>query len=102
MNTSSDRLAKSSFQRNDLRVKILRKELALSFTFALIAKTKYEIGNRESAERSLANAEKVYSEVRPFLADPVQVKHLKAEQKAELTAEIDRLRKSLDSLKSAG
>jgi hypothetical protein len=102
MSTSSNRLAKSTFQRNDQRVRFLRKELALSFTFALLAKTKYEVGNRESAERSLANAEKVYSEVRPFLADPVQFKHLRAEQKVELTAEIDRLRKSLDSLKSSG
>jgi hypothetical protein len=101
MSTSSNRIAKSSFQQNDQRVKFLRKELALSFTFAFLAETKYEAGNRESAEQSLANAEKVYSEVRPFLADPMHFRRLKTEQKVELTALIDRLRESLDSLKSS-
>ena len=73
--------------------------MALCFTFSVVASAKYEAGNnRESAERSLANAEKIHAGVSPLVSDPKRSKHLTAEVIEEFTAELERLRERLDCL----
>ena len=80
-------------------VDFLKSELALSFTFSILAATKYEIGNRTSAERSIAHAEEAYSTVFQFLSDPNNSKRLANEEIRELTAESERVRERLDELR---
>ena len=80
------------------RVNFLKTELALCLTFSTIAARSYETGNRESAERSMANSEKAYETVVRFLADSKHSKHLTAEEIQDLTAELERLREKLDGL----
>jgi len=87
--------ANSDYQR----IEFIKGELALCFTFSVVASAKYEAGNnRESAERSLANAEKIYAGVSPLVSDPKHSKHLTAELIEEFTAELERLRERLDCL----
>ena len=60
--------------------------------------SKYETGTRESAERSMANAEKAYETVIHFLSDPKHATHLTHETIQECTEELERLRERLDRL----
>ena len=71
----------------------------MGFTFLFVAAVKYEVGKKESAEESLANAEEVYSSVLPFVSDPKYSKHLTNEAIKEFTAGLRRLRGRLDGLK---
>jgi len=76
----------------------MKNELALCFTFSTIAARRYETGNQESAENSMANAEKAYETVIHFLSDRKHSTHLTQETIQEFTAELDRLRDRLDGL----
>jgi hypothetical protein len=78
-------------------VNFLETDLALCFTFADIAAARIETGNREHGEQAIADAEKGYQTVSRFLADR-HASHMNAEKKQELTAELQRLRKRLDSI----
>jgi len=80
-------------------VDFLKSELALCFTFSIVAATKYEAGNRKSAERSIAHAEEAYSTVFQFLSDPEHSKRLTQREIRELTAESERVRETLDGLR---
>jgi hypothetical protein len=53
--------------------------------------SKYETGTRESAEKSMANAEKAYETVIHFLSDPKHATHLTHETIQECTEELERL-----------
>jgi ubiquinone biosynthesis protein UbiJ len=81
------------------RVEFMKNELALCFTFSTIAARKYETGNQESAENSMANAEKAYETVIQFLSDRKHSTHLAHETVQEFTAELERLRDRLDGLR---
>ena len=81
------------------RVEFLKSELTLCFTFLFVAVVKYEVGKKESAEESLANAEEVYSSVLLFVSDPKYSKHLTNKSIQEFRAGLERLRVRLDGLK---
>jgi hypothetical protein len=73
----------------------LKAELALGFTFTTIASQRYEIGYKESAGKSMVNAEKAYETVARFLVDPKRSKRLTDAEISDITAELERLRDEL-------
>jgi hypothetical protein len=81
------------------RVERIEADLKLCVTFIVMAASKYESGDIESAERSLSNAENIYATVVPLVSDPKHSKHLNAEQIQKFTAELNRLRERLDRLR---
>src|SRR6266699_3369429 len=81
------------------RVEFMKNELALCFTFSTIAARKYETGDQESAETSMANAEKAYETVIHFLSDRKHSTHLTQETIQEFTAELERLRVRIDEVR---
>ena len=97
--TRSSLSAREPGQPGRQRAEFLRNELTLCFTFLFVAVVKYEVGKKEASERSLANAEEVYSSVLPFVSDPKYSKHLTSEEIEEFTAGLRRLRERLDGLK---
>jgi hypothetical protein len=99
ISTRSSLLAKKPGQPDPQRVEFLKSELTLCFTFLFVASVKYEIGKKESAEESLANAEEVYSSVLLFVSDPKYSKHLTNKSIQEFRAGLERLRDRLDGLK---
>jgi hypothetical protein len=99
ISTRSSLFAKEPEQPGPQRVEFLKSELTLCFTFLFVAAVKYEVGKKESAEESLANAEEVYSVVLLFVSDPKYSKHLTNEAINEFTAALERLRERLDGLK---
>jgi hypothetical protein len=99
ISTRSSLFTKGSGQSGFQRVEFLKSELTLCFTFLFVAAVKYEVGKKESAEESLANAEEVYSSVLPFVSDPKYSKHLTHEAIKEFTVGLRRLRGRLDGLK---
>ena len=99
ISTRSSLFAKKPEQPDPQRVEFLKSELTLCFTFLFVAAVKYEVGKKESAEESLANAEEVYSGVQLFVSDPKYSKHLANETIQEFTAGLRRLRERLDGLK---
>ena len=82
------------------RVEFLRTELKTCFTFAELARTHYKLSEPAEADNDVANAEKGYSVLLHFLSDPKHAEHLATEVKQELTAGLDRLRETLDRVKS--
>ena len=99
ISTRSGLFAKGPGQSGTQRVEFLKSELTLCFTFLFVAAVKYEVGKKESAEESLANAEEVYSSVLPFVSDPKYSKHLTNEAIKEFTVGLRGLRGLLDGLK---
>jgi hypothetical protein len=99
ISTRSSLFKKEPAQPDPQRVEFLKSELALCFAFLFVAAVKYEVGKKESAEESLANAEEVYSSVLPFVSDPKYSKHLTNEAIKEFTAGLRLLRRRLDGLK---
>ena len=80
-------------------MEFLRTELASCLTFASLAETERKIGNDEHANRTIADAEKAYATMEQrFLSDPKHAKHISDEEWRELTAGMERLRKTLDGL----
>src|SRR5260370_3744248 len=98
MSTPSDPHASLRANLDRHRVEFMKSELALCFTFSTIAARKYETGNQESAETSIANAEKAYETVIHFLSDPKHSKHLTGEESQDIRAELERLRNRLYGL----
>ena len=83
---------------NRNRIDFLRTELELCFTFASIAETEHKTGSPEHAKRSVADAEKGYTTLQHFLSDPKHARHIRDDERRELTAGLERLRKILDGL----
>ena len=98
MSTPSAPFAKLQADTDQHRLGFLQCELGLCFTFSVLAARRYETGNRESADRSLANAEKASSSVIFFLSDPKHAKHMTDEEVGDITGELERLRQRLDGL----
>ena len=98
MSAPSDPYESLQAASNRHRVQFLKNELALCLSFSLIAARKYETGNQESAEKSMANAERAYETVVQLLSDPKHSKHLTKETIRECTAKLERLRDRLDGL----
>src|SRR5207245_3885303 len=85
---SIDQFAKLQADFDEHRLDFIKTELALCFTFSIIAARKYETGNQESGAQSMANAEKAYETVIQFLSDPKRSKHLTGEESQDITAEL--------------
>ena len=62
----------------------------------------YQGGNRDAAERTIADAEKCYAMVLRFLSDPKDSKCLTIKATQEFTAKMEGLRKTLDDLRRLG
>ena len=82
----------------DSHARFLRAELDLGFTFTTIASQRYETGHKESAGKSMMNAEKAYETVSRFLSDPKHSRSLTAEEIHKLTTELERLREKIAQL----
>jgi hypothetical protein len=78
-----------------LRLNFITTDLDLCFTFATIAERKFQTSNREDAERTLAYAEKGYSEMLRFFS---QAKGLSTEVEKALQSKFKHLRERLDGL----
>ena len=76
----------------------LKSESAACVTFAKLAATMRKTGNQDFAEQAIANAEKSYATLLPFLSDPTRSAGLKAEELEEFRAQLERIRNSLDDL----
>jgi hypothetical protein len=69
--------------------------LDLCLTFATVAETAMSMGHREHAERTLASAEKGYSDMLRYFT---QAKGMTAEVEKELQSKFKQLRERLDGL----
>lgn len=54
-------------ETNQARLDFIWIDLDVCLTFAAIVESEYTMGNREHAERTLASAEKGYSDTLPYL-----------------------------------
>ena len=95
---STGPFATAQAESDSQRIEFIRSELAMCFTFTVLATMKYEAGNGESAERSMGHAEEAYAAVLPLVSDPRCSKHLSDETIRGFTAELERLRERLDRL----
>ena len=98
MTTPSDPSANLQANLDRHRVEFMKSELALCVTFSTIAARKYETGNQESADRSMAIAEKAYETVLKILTDTKHSTHLTKETIQESRLELKRLRDTLDGI----
>jgi hypothetical protein len=94
-----DELSRLQAESDRQRILLLRTDLEACFTFLAVAETEHQTGHYETAERSLADAEKGYATVLRFLSDPKHARHLSPEVCQELRAELERLRTTLDQLR---
>jgi hypothetical protein len=80
---------------NQSRLDLIRTDLDLCLTFATVAETAMSMGHREHAERTLASAEKGYSDMLRYFT---QVAGMTAGVESELQSKFRRLRERLDGL----
>ena len=73
--------------------------MGVCFTFATVAETAYNMGHREHAERTIASAEKGYSDMLRYFS---QARGMTAEVEKELQSKFQRLRERLDGLQRLG
>ena len=77
------------------RVDFIRTDLGVCMTFATVAETAYRMGHRKHAERTLAKAEKGYSDMLRFFA---LARVMTPEVQSELKSKFKHLRERLDGL----
>ncbi len=82
------------------RIEFLKTEIESSFTFAGVAETEFNMGDRAGAARSLAHAEEGYATLLRFLSDPKHAAHIGEEERSNIDARVQRLRTTLDRLKA--
>jgi hypothetical protein len=80
------------------QAEFLKIELETCSRSANLASMMYQGGNRNSAERTIADAEQGYATVLRFLSDPQHSKSLTIKATQEFTAKMKGLRKMLDGL----
>jgi hypothetical protein len=88
--------AQSAFQHG--QTEFLKIELETCSRLADFACIMYQARNRNSAERSRADAEQGYATVLRFLSNPEYSKYLTIKTTQEFTATLEGLRKVLDGL----
>jgi hypothetical protein len=81
------------------RVDFIRTDLGVCMTFATVAETAYSMGHREHAERTLASAEKGYSDMLRYFS---QATGMTPEVERELWSRFRQLRERLDGLQRLG
>jgi hypothetical protein len=77
------------------RLDFIRTDLGVCLTLATVAETAYNMGHREHAERTIASAEKGYSDMLRYFS---QAKGMTAEAESELQSKFKQLRERLDGL----
>ena len=77
------------------RLDFIRTDLGVCLTFATIVEGEFNMGNREHAERTLAEAEKGYADMFRYFS---QAKQMTPEVEKELKALFKQLRERLDGL----
>ncbi len=95
MGTPFDRWVTLRDDFEEARLAFIRTDLGVCLTFASVAETAYSLGNREHAERTLAEAEKGYSDMLRFFS---QARGMTAEVEKELQSKFKQLRERLDRL----
>ena len=78
------------------RLEFIRTDLGVCLTLATVAETAYNMGHREHAERTIASAEKGYSDMLRYFS---QARGMTAEVESELWAKFTQLRERLDGLR---
>jgi hypothetical protein len=73
----------------------IRTDLGVCLTFAAVAKTSYSMGHREHAERTIAEAEKGYSDMHRFF---LRARGMTPDVEKELQSKFNLLRQRLDGL----
>jgi hypothetical protein len=81
------------------RIDLIRTDLGVCMTFATVAETAYSMGHRAHAERTIASAEKGYSDMLRYFS---QARGMTAEVEKELQSKFRRLRERLDGLQRLG
>jgi hypothetical protein len=89
---------RAQFEQN--RLDLIRTDLETCLAFANLAETEYNMGNREHAGRTLASAEKGYSDMLRFFSQ-AEAKGITAEVTEELRSKFKQLRDRLDGLTRA-
>jgi hypothetical protein len=82
-------------ESEQIRIDFIRADLDVCLTFAAIVESEYNMGNREHAERTLAETEKGYSDMLRFFA---LAKGLTPEVEKELQSKFKYVRERLDGL----
>ena len=77
------------------RIDLIKTDLDVCLTFAKVAETAYSMGHREHAKRTIASAEKGYSDMLRYFS---QAKGMTAEMERELWSRFRQLRERLDGL----
>jgi hypothetical protein len=77
------------------RLDFISTDLGVCLTFAAVAETANSMGHREHAERTIAAAEKGYSDMLRYFS---QAKRMTAEVELELQSKFKQLRERLDGL----
>jgi hypothetical protein len=78
------------------RLDFIRTDLGLCLTFVTVAETAYSMGHREHAERTIASAEKGYSDMLRYFS---QARGMTAEVEKEFQSQFQHLRERLDGLR---
>jgi len=86
-------------QTEQARLDLIRTDLGVCMTFATVAETAISMGHREHAERTIANAEKGYSDMLRYFS---QAKGMTAGVEKELQSKFKQLRERLDGLQRLG
>jgi len=94
----NDLFARVQSAFHNRQAEFLKIELETCSRSANLASMMYQAGNRNSAERIIADAEQGYATVLRFLADTQYSKHLTIKATQEFTATMKGLRKVLDGL----
>ena len=77
------------------RLDFISTDLGVCMTFATVAETAIRMGHREHAERTIAHAEKGYSDLLRYFS---QAKRMTPEVEKELQSKFKQLRERLDAL----
>src|SRR5260370_27303814 len=98
MGTPFDRWVTLQDDFEEARLDLIRTDLDLCLTFASVAETAYSMGHREHAARTVASAEKGYSDMLRYFS---QAKNLTPKEE-ELRSKFQHLRERLDGLRRLG
>jgi hypothetical protein len=82
-------------ETDQLRLDFIRTDLEVCLTFVKVAETAYSMGHREHANRTLASAEKGYSDMLRFFS---HARGMTSEVEQELQSKFKQLRERLDGL----
>jgi len=85
-------------EHEQARLDFIRTDLELCLTLATVAETAYSIGHRAHAERTIASAEKGYSDMLLYFS---QATGMTTEIESELQSKFKRLRERLDEVQKS-